>query len=122
MHPIGDNKHTLREWRMEIATGNLVCIYVAAITRTLNHAVPNGSGTCDTYYISSERRIVRVTCPDAHHHIRRIANGPVVLKVICCAGLGSYLVDLPIGLLPIIKRKCMDVPEFRSTCRLIREY
>src|SRR5205807_1857853 len=106
MHVGRDNKEAVREGRMVIATGNLIRIDVTAAHGTLNHTVPDGSGSCDTNYIALKWRIVCISCPDANHYIGCITDRPVVLKVVGCAGFGCYLMGLSIGLLPIIKRKC----------------
>src|SRR2546422_2157514 len=121
MHTWRRSKRLLCKRRMIIPAGNTCPIDITRTACTFDDTVPDGASAGDTNDIV-QWRVVGITRPHTHDHVRRVANRPVIDKIIGCPSFGCHLVFLPIGLLPIKHREDMVAGEFNSAGWLIREY
>ncbi len=106
---------------MVVPTRNTCSIGITGAAGTFDDAVPDRASACNTDGMI-QRRVIGITRPDTDHDVGRVANRPVIHKVVGCASFGSHLVLLSIGLLPIVHGEDVVAREFNGACRFIREY
>src|SRR2546425_3173982 len=121
MHTWRYSKRLLCKGRMIIPAGNTCPIDITRTACTFDDAVPDRASAGDTNDVV-QWGVVGITRPHTHDHVRRVANRPVIDKIIGCPSFGCHLMLLPFGLLPIIQREDVVTGEFNGASCLIGEY
>ena len=82
-------KGAIREIKIQWRARNLVSSGIAIATHVLNDTMPDRGSAGDTNRFH-HRGIISVAGPDTDHHIRSVADGPVIRKIISGTGLSSH--------------------------------